>query len=227
MADAAWVVASLERFYGALALPPPDPFRAYVWDVLSVQTTVARRDAAWQALQRARALTPDGLWRVPRRTFDEIVAHAGPYHEQRSAALLATVERFRRDPALPVRLRGPIRVARRAAATLPRVGVDGAHRLLLFGGGHRIAPIHPEAARFWLRLAGPPALPHPRRLRREFEAVLPREVGDFARAVTYLRHHAAQTCTNEPHCGVCPLRARCARVGLSAPPDATPGVSVE
>lgn len=220
--DGLRVLDTLERFYGALPLPPADPFRAYVWDVLSAQNTAPRRDAAWQALQRHRGLTPDGMWRLPRRVFDGIVALAGPYHEQRESALSRGIERFRRDPLLPERLRGPLRAARRAVAVLPRVGVGSAHRLLLFGGGHRVMPVDPDVTRFWHRMTGDggPATPHPRRLRGTLEAALPQDARAFTRAVVYLRHHAAQTCTPEPHCGVCPLRAMCARTGTSGPATA-------
>jgi hypothetical protein len=51
----------LRTFYGALPSPPSDPFALYVWEVLSVGTTPARRDAAFNALRRVPALTPDAV----------------------------------------------------------------------------------------------------------------------------------------------------------------------
>ena len=88
------VVALLERFYGALASPPRDGFRLFVWDTLSVQTTTSRRDSAYGALQRLPALTPDSMWRTPRATLEAAVALCGGYQEQRLRVLRAGVAVF-------------------------------------------------------------------------------------------------------------------------------------
>src|SRR5437763_9015000 len=77
------LIDALQRFYGALPAPPRDPFILFVWEVLSVHSTPRKRDAALGALKRARALTPDAMWRAPQKTLEESVAVAGPYLEQR------------------------------------------------------------------------------------------------------------------------------------------------
>lgn len=219
VADGRTLVAALERFYGPLPMPPDDPFRYYVWDVLSTQTAPARRDAALAALQRLRALTPDAMWRAPRGPLESAVLLAGPYSEQRLAALRMAVERFRRDPRLADTIRGPLRGARRSLSALTEPAGGRGHRLLLFAGGHCIQPVDSDVLRLWSRLTGIPSQAaqqsphkplHPRRARRAIEAALPREVTLFRRAALYLRHHATQTCTPFPHCLICPLQARCA-----------------
>ncbi|HUR35334.1 MAG TPA: hypothetical protein VM032_16130, partial [Vicinamibacterales bacterium] len=172
------VVASLERFYGPLPAPPDDPFRCYVWEALSTQTTAGRRDAAYAALHRIPALTPDAMFRAPRVKLARAVALAGPYQEQRLQALLEGVERFRRQARLAAIVRGPVRAARRALATLPRLGNGSVHRQLLFGGNHCVFPVDREMTRVCTRLGlGGGADGRPgsgRRLRHVVEGLLPR-----------------------------------------------------
>ncbi|MEQ1727649.1 MAG: hypothetical protein ABL982_04635 [Vicinamibacterales bacterium] len=207
-------VAALERFYGPLPAPPSDPFRYYVWEVLSAHTTPGRRDAAYAALLKIPALTPDAMFRAPRGRLSEALAHAGPYQEQRMHALLLGVEQFRRQPAFGATVRGALPRARRLLATLPRLGDGGVHRMLLFGGQHCVVPIDRDVARLASRLAGEDARdrqkpPRLRPLRRMLEAGLTREEHTFRRAAQYLRHHAVQTCVDDPHCSVCPLGEKC------------------
>lgn len=207
-------MTALERFYGPLPAPPSDPFRYYVWEVLSAHTTPGRRDAAYAALLRIPALTPDAMFRAARGRLTAALAHAGPYQEQRLHALLLGVEQFRRQPAFAAIVRGALPRARRWLAKLPRLGEGGVHRMLLFGGQHCVLPVDRDVARLVLRLAGageaerqkPPRL---RPLRRMLEAGLPRDESAFRRAALYLRHHAVQTCADDPHCSVCPLGETC------------------
>jgi len=226
------LVAPLERFYGPLPTPPTDLFRYYVWEALSTQTTPARRDAAYAALHRVPALTPDSIFRAPRGKLTEAVACAGPYASQRLHALLAGAEHFRRRPRLGELARGALWPARRALAALPRVGDAGVHRLLLFGGDHRIMPVDRDIVRLCVRLGIDSGTLHPtgaaRRVRRAVERALPDDVVAFKRTALYLRHHAAQTCTHEPHCHVCPIATHCpaAPGGSEDPPlRAAPGRS--
>jgi hypothetical protein len=75
------LLAKLETFYGKLPAPPRDPFMIFVWQVLSFHATPGKRDAAFAALQRIRALTPDAMWRAPQARLEASVALAGPYAE--------------------------------------------------------------------------------------------------------------------------------------------------
>ncbi len=213
-------LAALERFYGPLPTPPNDPFRAYVWEALSTQTTAGRRDAAYAALQRIPALTPDALFRAPRGKIAAAVALAGPYQEQRVQALLGGVQQFRRHPHLSARLRGPLRTARRAVACLPRLGDGSVYRLLLFGGDQCVMPVDRETVRVCLRLALADAdgASAAGRVRRAVARLLPPDAAAFKRSALYLRHHAVQTCTDDPHCSVCPLNRSCPSARM--PPSA-------
>lgn len=207
-------VARLERFYGPLPAPPADPFRAYVWEVLSTQTTAVRRDAAYAALLRIPALTPDAMFRAARAKLVAAVSQAGAYGEQRLHALLLGVERFRRHPRLAESIQSRrLRDAVRAVSLLPRVGDGAAHRVLLNGGGQALMPVDRDVTRLATRLGWAPAastrgLGH--RVRRAIERGLPVEHAALSRAALYLRHHAQHTCTDEPHCAVCPLSDSCA-----------------
>ena len=111
------LVDALQKFYGALHSPPHDPFGLFVWEVLSVHSTPRKRDAAFGALRRIRALTPDAMSRAPQKKLEESVALAGPYAEQRLRALRTGVDRFRRSPELPKVIRGPLPAARLVAET--------------------------------------------------------------------------------------------------------------
>jgi endonuclease III len=208
------LVTVLERFYGPLPSPPNDPFRYYVWEVLSTRTTSGRRDLAYAALRRIPALTPDSMFRAPRAKLAQAVAQAGPYQEQRIHALLSGVERFRRQPRLGDIIRGPLRAARRAAALLPHLGDEGSsHRLLLFGGNHGVFPVDRDIVRLCARLGilsrETKASVVAHAVRKRVEERLPREAGAFKRAQLYLQHHAVHTCTDDPHCTVCPLAPIC------------------
>src|SRR5688572_5158115 len=115
------LVDRLERFYGPLPQPPEDPFALYVWEVLGVRTTAARRDAAVGALRRMPALTPDSMGKAPRAKLEKAVALAGPYREERLRALTSGVDVFKRNRDLPRKLRSDIDAAREALALLPHL----------------------------------------------------------------------------------------------------------
>jgi len=207
------VVSALERFYGPLAAPPGDPFRCFVWEALGTQTTPVRRDAAYSALQRIPALTPDGMFRAPRARLTTAIALAGPYQEQRLAALLGGVARFRREPGLASVIRGPLGGATRALQTLPRLSDASVTRLLLFGGNHPVMPVDRDTVRLCVRLGTADGTGSPtavaRRIRQEIQRALPADPSVFKRTALYLGHHSVQTCTEDPHCVVCPLRQQC------------------
>ena len=204
----------LETFYGRVKPPPEDPFRLFVWEVMSVHAPPARRDAAIAALQRIPALTPDSMWRAPRGKLEAAVRLAGPYLEQRMAALRTGVDLFRRAPDLPKVLAGPLAAARRALKPLPQIGETGAHRMLLFCAGHLVLPVDARTCRAGLRLGyGRPA-PDFRRTAKTVQhalvAELPPDAALWRRAAVYLSHHGGATCTEaNPHCSVCPLLVDC------------------
>jgi len=208
------LVASLQRFYGALPTPPRDPFTLFVWEVLSVHSSPRKRDAALAGLKRIPALTPDAMWRAPQKRLQDSVALAGPYTEQRLRALRTGVDLFRRAPKLAAVIRGPLLAARRALKPLPQLGETGAHRMLLFAADHAILPVDARVSRVALRLGYGEAHDEFRRQARSvqhaLEQELPAAVDAFRRAFTYLSHHGAATCTEaEPHCTVCPLLKDC------------------
>jgi endonuclease III len=205
---------TLRAFYGLLPSPPRDPFTLFVWEVLSAHTAPGRRDAAFGRLKRARALTPDAMWRVPQQRLEEAVALAGPYLEQRLRALRTGVDLFRRSRNLPAVLEGPLGPARRALAPFPQLGEAGAHHMLLFAANYPVLPVDGRVHRVGLRLGyGEASDRFPksaRSVRRALEQELPREGDAFRRAFVYLSHHGGATCTEvDPHCGVCPVLADC------------------
>jgi endonuclease-3 len=208
------VLMALARFYGILPMPPGDPFRLFVWEVMTVHSTPRKRDAALGALKRIRALTPDAMWRAPQKKLEESVALAGPYREQRLNALRTGVALFRRSPNLPATIRGPIAAARRALKPFPQLGETGAHRMLLFAAGHVILPIDARVSRVGRRLGYGEASDDFRKQARSVQSAmsseLPHSADAFRRAYIYLAHHGAATCTETtPHCVICPVLDRC------------------
>jgi endonuclease III len=208
------LIGELKSFYGRLPTPPVDPFTLFVWEVLSVHSTPRKRDAAMGALKRARALTPDAMWRVAQKKFEESVALAGPYVEQRLRALRTGVDVFRRSPALPAVIRGPLPAARRALRALPQMGEGGAYRMLLFAAGHPVFPVDARVSRVARRLGygeGQGGFAKTARaIRGAVSSELPASTDAYRRAFVYLNHHGAATCTEaDPHCSVCPLLRDC------------------
>ncbi len=207
-------LAALQSFYGPLPMPPRDPFTLFVWEVMAVHATPRKRDAALAALKRIPALTPDAMWRAPKKKLEESVALAGPYLEQRMQALRTGVDLFRRSPQLPATIRGPLRAARRALKPFPQLGETGAHRMLLFAADHPILPVDARVSRVARRLGYGEVFEDFRRQSRSVQAALTSElqptVDAFRRAYLYLSHHGGATCTEaDPHCVVCPLLSEC------------------
>lgn len=218
------LLSALQTFYGALPSPPRDPFILFVWEVLSAHSTPRRRDAALAALKRIRALTPDAMWRAPKKKLEDSVKLAGPYDDNRLQALRTGVDVFRRSPNLASTIRGPLVAARRAIKPLPQLGDAGAHRMLLFAADHPILPIDARVARVARRLGYAAAAGDFRKQARSAQVALarelPTEVTAIRRAFLYLSHHGAATCTEaDPHCSICPLVSDCPegqkRVGAS------------
>ena len=209
-----FLIDALQGFYGALPLPPRDPFALFVWEVLSFHSTPRKRDAAFGAFKRIRALTPDAMWRAPQKKLEESVALAGPYAEQRLRALRTGADRFRRSPGLPNVIRGPLTAARKALRGLPQMGEGGAHRMLLFGADQPVLPVDARVSRVARRLGyGEQHAEFAKTARSVRDAVireLPPKVDAFRRAFLYLSNHGSATCTEtEPHCAVCPLLKEC------------------
>ena len=208
------LVDALQKFYGALPKPPRDPFTLFVWEVLSMHSTPQKRDAALAALKRIPALTPDSMWRAPKKKLEESVKLAGPYGEQRLSALRTGVEIFRRTPKLPSIIRGPITPARRALKGLPQMGEGGAYRMLLFAADQPVLPVDARVSRVARRLGyGDTQGDFTKTARSIRDAVsrdLPPAIDAYRRAFIYLSHHGAATCTEaDPHCSVCPVLYDC------------------
>ena len=195
------LVDRLERFYGPLPQPPEDAFALYVWEVLGIHTTPARRESAMNALRRIPALTPDAMGRVARMKLEKAVSLAGPYREERLRALNGGVDVFRRHPDLPRRLRGEKAEATEAVERLPHLTSVSGQWLLLFAGRQPWLPDDPNLLRVVTRLGA------------DLDCVAT-ELGNVLtsvrRAALYLSHHGQATCVlAAPVCRICPLRARC------------------
>lgn len=207
-------LVALQNFYGALPMPPRDPFTLFVWEVMAVHATPRKRDAALAALKRIPALTPDAMWRAPKKKLEASVLLAGPYTEQRLQALRTGVDLFRRSPKLPATIRGPLAAARRALKPFPQLGETGAHRMLLFAADHAILPVDLRVSRVARRLGYGEANQEFRKQARSVQAALtgelPPSADAFRRAYLYLSHHGGATCTEaDPHCQICPLLKEC------------------
>jgi endonuclease-3 len=205
---------ALQTFYGALPSLPRDPFTLFVWEVLSVHSTPRKRDAALAALKRIPALTPDAMWRAPKKKLEQSIVLAGPYLENRLQALRVGVELFRRSPTLPAIIRGPLPAARRALKPLPQLGEAGAHRMLLFAADHAILPVDARVSRVGRRLGYGVAASEFKKQARSVQEALTSELTASAdvyrRAFLYLSHHGGATCTEaDPHCAICPLVKDC------------------
>jgi endonuclease-3 len=225
------LLSRLRRFYGLLPAPSRDPFAIFLWEVLSMHTTPARRDAALGALKRIRVLTPDAMWRAPQKKLAEAVALAGPYQEQRLRALRTGVDLFRRSPKLPALIRGPLGTARRALRPFPQLGDASARRMLLFAADCCVLGVDMHVSRVGRRLGygtgSDSSRKSTRSVQRALSRDLPHDAEGFRRASLYLSHHALATCIErDPHCHVCPLLQDCPE-GQKRIANLKPAISIE
>src|SRR5207244_6039136 len=143
--------------------------------------------------KRIPALTPDAMWRAPRKKLEEAVAQARPYLEQRLRALGTGIDRFRRAPNLPATIRGPVVPARRALKGLPQMGEGGAYRMLLFAADHPVLPVDARVSRAARRLGYGEATGDftktARAVRDAIARDIPAEAETYRRAYVYLSHH--------------------------------------
>jgi endonuclease III len=207
-------VPALAAFYGPLAQPPADPFGAYVWEVLGMKATPARRDTALAALRRVPAMTPDSMRKLGRGKLEAIVRLCGPFVDERLSALETGVDVFRRRRNLHEQLQGPLRGAWLAVQDLPHIGDGAGARLLLFSSPHPLVPVDASLTRLAIRLGLVMPMDNIRRLarsvRRAYGSALPGDQAALRRAVLYLGHHAQNTCVEfDPHCAICPLAVEC------------------
>src|SRR5262245_8199401 len=209
------LIPRLVRFYGPLPQPPTEPFAAYVWEVLGLKTTAGRRDAAFLALRRVPALTPDSLKKLGRGKLEAIVRLCGPFVDERLTALETGSDVFRRQRSFNDRLRGSLRTAWLALRDLPHLGEAGSARVLLFASPHLVMPVDAAVTRLAVRLGLVADLEDvsrlARRVRRAIGRDLPLDAAVRRQAALYLTHHAQSTCVEvSPHCGICPIAAACA-----------------
>ena len=208
------LIGRLRPFYGVLKPPPHEPFQLFVWEVMSTHSMPRKRDAAIDAFRKLRALTPDSVWRLPKKALEDTVKLAGPYVEQRLESLRIGVEIFRANRDLASNVRGPLPQARRALRDLPQMGEGGAYRMLLFAAEHPVLPVDARLSRVARRLgfgeANKNFAKEARSIREAVAPELPATIDAYRRAYLYLAHHGANTCTErDPHCSVCPLLEDC------------------
>jgi endonuclease III len=206
------IVNDLRRFYGLIPEPPQDAFGFFVWHVLGERTSPVQRDAAFAALRRVPALTPDSFRKAPPARLHAALLHAGPI-ERRLKALTSGAEIFRRHRDIGERVRGPLLDARRATRLVAPLTTVGAQWMLLVVGGHEVVPRHHGVARLLTRLGLLPAsASSPAAAKRSARAlgVLRDDGVGLKRSFLYLAHHCLSACASrEPHCRVCPLSSRC------------------
>jgi endonuclease III len=208
------LIPPLVRFYGPLPHPPEDPFGAYVWEVLGHKTTAGRRDAAFMALRRVPALTPDSMKKLGRGRLEVIVRQCGPFVDERLAALETGADVFRRQRDFDDRLQRTLRTACLALRDLPHLSEAGAARVLLFASPHPLIPVDAGMTRLAVRLGLVTPTKNLTRLarsvRRSLGRALPADAATRRQAALYLAHHAQSTCIEvSPHCGVCPIATAC------------------
>lgn len=209
------LIPLLVKFYGPLPHPPADAFGVYVWEVLGLKTNAGRRDAAFLALRRVPALTPDSIKKLGRGKLEAIVRLCGPFVDERLTALETGADVFRRQRSMTDRIHGSLRTAWLALRDLPHLGEAGAARLLLFASPHPLIPVDAGLTRLAVRLGLVDDVQNVTRLvrtvRRVIGGELPLDAAGRRQAALYLAHHAQSTCIAiNPHCGICPIAESCA-----------------
>jgi hypothetical protein len=214
-------IRELRAFYGPQPQPPHEPFALYVWEVMNFHAAPLKREAALAALRRIPALTPDSIWKTPLPKLEAAAGLAGPYLDERVRALRAGADVFRRRPEMARAIAGPALGAMRALRALPQLSSAGTSRMLLYAASVPVIPVDAVTARVVVRLGW--CEPHPdvrrqaRRVRRALDKIVPRDIEVRRRVAQMLEHHGQATCAEfDPHCGICPLAARCAHNAAKA-----------
>ena len=196
-----------------------DPFQLGAWFILGQHARRNGQARAYDALRRAKGLTPGRLLDLPEVKLAAIAQAAGPYDDARAKDLYAFADQVedKCGHGFDKILKSPAEARKVLENDLkrPREFVDF---LLLYGGRFPIFPIDLRVARVAVRLGLAKSKSEKtldEKTYKDLQKTLESEAGKdpeaLIRAHSVLVRHANDVChAMAPACGQCALAAECA-----------------
>ena len=195
-----------------------DPFQVGAWFILGQRAKRNGQPRAYDALRRAKGLTPGQLLDIPEEKLLNISQTAGPYEDARAKELYAYADRIEekcgQDFKKVFKSANEARKFMEHELKKTREFIDF---LLLYGGGFPVFPLDTHVARAAVRL-GLGKLKAEKALDeksyKDLQKALETEAGKNAefmiRAHSALHRHGVDIChAASPACDQCPLTAEC------------------
>jgi endonuclease III len=218
------LIARLKRHYGEPAKPLAEgPFELVMWENACYLLPDERRAAVFEGLRaqvglgKARALTPEAIWKADQNVLLPLARMGGMRPETRvfrwREIARITLTQFEGD--LGRILQRPYAEAKKALKLFPTIGDPGAEKILLFCGAGAGLPLESNGLRVLTRAGyGREQKNYGatyRSVQDDIRPQLPPKAEDRARAHLLLREHGKTLCkTNGPACGECPVADLCA-----------------
>jgi endonuclease III len=196
-----------------------DPFQVGAWFILGNHAKRNGQARAYEALRRAKGVTPGQLLDIAPEKLHTICQTAGPYEDQRAKELYAYADQIEEKCGQD------FSKIFKSAADARKFLENDLHRsrefvefLLLYGGGFPIFPTDTRIARVATRLGfvkvkNDKAAPDEKTMKevqKVLEAETGKDVDGIIRAHGLFHRHANDICTaTAPACDQCPLLKEC------------------
>jgi endonuclease-3 related protein len=199
--------------YGPQGWWPGDdrPFVVVVGAILTQAAAWKNVEKALHNLERAGALTPEGLLRLPEEELARLVYPAG-YYNAKARKLKAFAEMLHRRcrSRLESLFALPLGELRRALLETYGIGPETADDIILYAAGRPVFVVDAYTRRIFSRLGLRPGEDTYGAWQSFFMHWLPPDVSLFKEYHALLVRHGKETCRREPRCADCCLLDVCA-----------------
>ena len=203
-----------------------DPFAVGAWFILGIHAKKNGQGRAYEALRRAKGITPGQALDILPEKLTTICQLAGPYDDARAKDLYAYADTIEEKCGQDF-----AKVFKGSQAEARKFLEEQLHRsraftdfLLMAGGGFPIFAIDLPIARVASRL-GFGKMKNDKEfdkaykdIQKALEAEAPKETEELMRANGLLHKHGVEVCKPAPACDVCPLSDDCPYFKKNPPP---------
>ena len=199
--------------YGPQGWWPGDdrPFVVVVGAILTQAAAWKNVEKALRNLERAGALTPEGLLRLPETELARLVYPAGYYNAKaRKLKAFAEMLHARCGGRLEGLLGLPLAELRRALLETHGIGPETADDVILYAAGRPVFVVDAYTRRIFSRLGLRPAGHTYDAWQSFFTDRLPLDMPLFKEYHALLVRHGKETCRRQPLCAGCCLLEVCA-----------------
>jgi endonuclease III len=202
-----------------------DPFTVGAWFILGQHAKRNGQARAYEALRRAKGITPGQLLSITPEKLHTVCQTAGPYEDKRSKDLYAYADRIEEKCGQDFsKIFKSEKDARKFMEEELHQSRDFIDMMLLYGGKFPIFPVDTRIARVASRLGfgkvkneKAPDEKAVKEIQKALEAETGKVLDDIIRAHGLLFRHGGDVCTPVPACDVCPLLKDCP-YGKAHPP---------